>query len=161
MILSYCLCISIQNVQYLFHLEIGHLFSCKMAVYRLRLFSFSHPKMRCLCIHYANTPMQYTAIFHGCKNVHFQMIFFYIFFLFLLKTLIVGVRENHLSEAVLMSTHNLCFRAKIRKKVYPCKPQFYYIQTGCKGVFVTRTCFRDVHVHMYVIIFFTHMSYLM
>ena len=22
--------------------------------------------------HYANTPMQYTAIFHGCKNVHFQ-----------------------------------------------------------------------------------------
>ena len=24
-------------------------------------------------LHYANTPMQYTAIFHGCKNVHFQM----------------------------------------------------------------------------------------
>ena len=23
--------------------------------------------------HYENTPMQYTAIFHGCKNVHFQM----------------------------------------------------------------------------------------
>ena len=31
------------------------------------------------------------------------------------------------------------------KKVYPCKPQFYYIKMGCKGVFVTRTCFRDVH----------------
>ena len=41
--------------------------------------------------HYANTPMQYTAIFHGCKNVHFQMIFL-IFCLFLLKTLIVGTR---------------------------------------------------------------------
>ena len=26
--------------------------------------------------HYENTPMQYTAIFQGCKNVHFQMIFF-------------------------------------------------------------------------------------
>ena len=26
--------------------------------------------------HYANTTMQYTAIFHGCKNVYFQMIFF-------------------------------------------------------------------------------------
>ena len=40
-------------------------------------------------IHYANTPMQYTAIFNGCKNVNFQVkkIFF---FLFLLKTLIVG-----------------------------------------------------------------------
>ena len=23
--------------------------------------------------HYDNTPMQYTAIFHGCKNVNFQM----------------------------------------------------------------------------------------
>ena len=42
-----------------------------------------------------------------------------------------------------MSTHNLCFRAKIRKNVYPCTPQFYYAKVGCKGVFVTRTCFRD------------------
>ena len=41
-----------------------------------------------------------------------------------------------------MSTHNLCFRAKIRKNVYPCTLQFYFT-TGCKGVFVTRTCFRD------------------
>ena len=41
---------------------------------------------------------------------------------------------------------NLCFREKIRKNVYPCKPQFYYIKVGCKGVFVTRTCFRDVLV---------------
>ena len=24
-------------------------------------------------IYYANMPMQYTAIFHGCKNVNFQM----------------------------------------------------------------------------------------
>ena len=43
-------------------------------------------------VHYENTPMQYTAIFHGCKNVHFQTNFFLIFFLFLLKTLIVGTR---------------------------------------------------------------------
>ena len=42
-----------------------------------------------------------------------------------------------------MSTHNLCFGAKIRKNVYPCKPQFYYTKVGCKGVFVRRTCFRD------------------
>ena len=33
-----------------------------------------------------------------------------------------------------MSTHNLCFRAKIRRLCYiPCKPQFYYIKVGCKG----------------------------
>ena len=43
-----------------------------------------------------------------------------------------------------MSIYNLCFRAKIRKNVYPCTPQFYYTKVGCKGVFVTRTCFRDV-----------------
>ena len=39
-----------------------------------------------------------------------------------------------------MSTQNLCFGAKIRKK---CIPQFYYIKVGCKGVFVTQTCFHD------------------
>ena len=61
-----------------------------------------------------------------------------IFFSFLLKTLIVGTSKNRLSEAVLPSTHNLCFRGKM----YTCKPQFYYIKVGCKGVFVTRTCFR-------------------
>ena len=42
-----------------------------------------------------------------------------------------------------MSTHNLCFRAKIRKNEYPCTLQFHYIKVGCKEVFVTRTCFRD------------------
>ena len=41
--------------------------------------------------HYENIPMQYTAIFHGCKNDNFQMKNC-IFFLFLLKTLIVGTR---------------------------------------------------------------------
>ena len=32
--------------------------------------------------------------------------------MFLLKTYIVGTRKNRLGEAVLMSTHNLCFLAK-------------------------------------------------
>ena len=36
-------------------------------------------------LHYDNTPMQYTAIFHGCKNGNFQMNNCDIF-LFLLKT---------------------------------------------------------------------------
>ena len=36
------------------------------------------------------------------------------------------------------------FWGKKKKNLYPCKPQFYYIKVGCKGVFVTRTCFRDV-----------------
>ena len=33
---------------------------------------------------------------------------------------------------------------KIGKNVYPCKPQFYYIKVGCKGVNITRTCYHDV-----------------
>ena len=43
-----------------------------------------------------------------------------------------------------MGTHNLCFRAKIRKNEYPCKPQFYYIKVRCKGVIITQTCLHDV-----------------
>ena len=35
------------------------------------------------------------------------------------------------------------FWSKNKKKVYPCIPQFNYIKVGCKGVFVTRTSFRD------------------
>ena len=35
------------------------------------------------------------------------------------------------------------FWSKNKKKVYPCKPLFYYIKVVCKGLFVTRTCFRD------------------
>ena len=83
--------------------------------------------------------MQYEAISKSgkndifrCKNV--------IFFLTFAQNIDCGYT---LTEAVLTSTHNLCFGAKIRKKVYPCKPQFYYIKVGCKGVFVTRTCFHD------------------
>ena len=40
---------------------------------------------KCICVHYANMSMQYTAIFHGCKNDNFQMKIL-IVFLFLLKT---------------------------------------------------------------------------
>ena len=32
-----------------------------------------------------------------------------------------------LDEAVLTSTHNLCFEQNKQNNVYPCKPQFYYI----------------------------------
>ena len=34
---------------------------------------------------------------------------------------------NCLTEAVLTSIHDLCFRAKIRKNVYPCKYTLYYM----------------------------------
>ena len=51
-----------------------------------------------------------------------------------------------LVEAVLTSTHNLCFGAKIRKIGIPLIPQFCYIKVGFEGVYITRTCFPIVEV---------------
>ena len=72
-------------------------------------------------IHYDNTSMQYTVIFHGCKDVNFQLMF--CLFLFLLQTELVGTSENRLSEGVLTSTDSLCFTAKKKK-------EFFYIKVG-------------------------------
>ena len=76
--------------------------------------------------HYANTPMQYTAIFHGCKNVHFQMKIYLIFAQNI-------DRSNEYQRSMFWSKNK-------KKNVYPCKPQFYYIKVGCKGVYITQTC---------------------
>ena len=48
----------------------------KRKLFRLLLFT-----RFLVSIHYANTA-KYTAIFHCCKNVNFQMIFFYMFLTF-------------------------------------------------------------------------------
>ena len=47
------------------------------------------------------------------------------------------------TEAVLASTHNLCFGTEITKIVYPSMPQFFNIKVGCKGVYSIWTCFPD------------------
>ena len=47
-----------------------------------------------------------------------------------------------------MSTHNLCFGAKIRKiDITLHTPVLLYIKVGFKGVFIAGTCFRDGTVH--------------
>ena len=38
------------------------------------------------------------------------------------------------------------FWSKNKKICIPCIPQFCYIKVGFKGVYITGTCFRDVHV---------------
>ena len=59
--------------------------------------------------------VQYTAIFHGRKNDNFQMKNCDIF-LFFAQNIDCGYTlEPPHNEAVLTCTHNLCFRAKIRK----------------------------------------------
>ena len=84
----------------------------------------------------------YTVIFHGCKNENFPMKKSNIFLLFA-QNINCGytLEPPHLCGS--NEYPNLCFRAKIRKNLYPCKPQFYYIKVGCKGVYNTRTCYHD------------------
>ena len=75
------------------HTPVNHNFTInKRGVQEIRLVShFVHEifivvqNKTFFSIHYAHTSMQYTALFHGCKNDNFQMKFL-IFFLFLLKT---------------------------------------------------------------------------
>ena len=94
-------------------------------------------------MHYENTPMQHTANFHVCKKENFQ--FFVVFFNYF-HIFAQNIDCCYTSEPVLTTTHNLYCRAKIRKNVYPCKLQFYYIKVGCKGVYITRTYFHDGNV---------------
>ena len=61
-------------------------------------------------IAYSNALYKFSMKNENCLMKNFDIL------LFLLKTLIVvGTRSNRLNEAVRTSTHNLCFRAEIRK----------------------------------------------
>ena len=62
-------------------------------------------------------PMHYAMVLKAVKMINFKTKIV-IFFLFLLKTHIVGTRENRINVAVLRSTHNLCFKANIRRIIY-------------------------------------------
>ena len=49
-----------------------------------------------------------------------------------------------LTKAVLTSTHNLCFKRKIKKNnVYPFKPKFNFIKVGFKRVISTRAWYPN------------------
>ena len=89
-----------------------------------------HQKLCCVVpshfFHYENTSIQIYRKFHLQKNENFQIkkknsdIFHTS-----AQNTDCGTRENRLGEAVLTSTHNLCFRAKIRKIMYtPVNPSF-------------------------------------
>ena len=55
------------------------------------------------------------------------------------------------SEALLTSTHNKCFRAKIIENVYPCNPKLYYVQVGFNRLFIARICLHDVLVFLIIV----------
>ena len=96
-----------------------------------------------LIMHYANTPMQYAAIFHGCKNDNFQMKFFDIFHIFA-QNIDCGYTLEPPQRGGSNEYPQSMFWSKNKKKyVYPSKPHIFYIKVGCKGVFITRTCYPD------------------
>ena len=72
-----------------------------------------------------NMPMQYTGIFKGVKNEKFQ---YRLFFFFSFIAIFLSFAKNRLwAEAILTSTHNLCFATKIRKTGIPMQiPVFLY-----------------------------------
>ena len=53
-----------------------------------------------------------------------------IFLIFLLKTLIVGIRYNCLCESILMSTHNLLWIKNENDRYAPVNPHFHYVKVG-------------------------------
>ena len=74
------------------------------------------------CIpHYEKLPMQYTEIFSPVKTENFCGIIFDSFLIFAQNIDCEYTLEppRCLNEAVLMSTHNLCFGAKMRKTGTP------------------------------------------
>ena len=82
----YCLCSDAQESVKIHHPTLKYMkIYTKLGKRKLVLSAIDYSSSNVVSVprHYENTPMQYTAIFHGCKMI---------FFLFLLKTLIVGTR---------------------------------------------------------------------
>ena len=59
--------------------------------------------------------------------------FFFIFFFIFRRG-----GSNEYSQYVFLSKNK-------KNNVYPCKPQFYYIKVGFKGVKIILACFRDAY----------------
>ena len=46
-----------------------------------------------------------------------------------------------------------------KNHAYPCKPQFYYIKGGLRGVKIIQVCFRDVIFPEYLHLYFVYVSH--
>ena len=80
--------------------------------------------------YYENSPMQYRDFFSAVKSENF-IGKSSIFLIFYAQNIDCGYTlEPPLTEAVLSSTHNLCFGSKLRKIGIPL---FYFINVGFKG----------------------------
>ena len=90
-------------------------------------------------------PMQYTEMFKVVKMKIFSSKNFDIFLIFAQNIDCEYTLEPpHLEPPHrLMSTHNLCFGAKIRKIYIPVHTPVLLQKSGVKGVFISQTCFPD------------------
>ena len=79
-----------------------------------------------LCPHYANMSVQYTAIFHGCKNDNFQIKIFDIFLIFA-----QNIDCGYTLEPPQRGGSNEYPQSMFWEKyVYPSKLHFFYIKSG-------------------------------
>ena len=86
--------------------------------------------------------VQYTAIFHGCKNDNFQMNFFYIFLIFA-QNIDCGYTLEPPQRGGSKEYPQTMFWSKNKKNMFTRVNPFFYIKVGCKWVFITRTCYPD------------------
>ena len=87
--------------------------------------------------------VQYTEIFHGCKNDNFQMKIFDIFLIFA-QNRDCGYTLEPPQRGGSNEYPQSMFWSKNKKNMYTrVNPTFFYIKVGCKGVFITRTCYPD------------------
>ena len=82
--------------------------------------------------------MQYSENFFSCKILKILQRKKMIFLIYLHKPYIVG-----LVEAVLTSTHNVCFGSEIRILGIPLQTPFFLYKSGSAGIYISRSCFPD------------------
>ena len=82
------------------------------------------------CLHYENTPIQIYRKFHLQKNENFQ-IKTPIFFQISAQNIDYGYGGSNEYPQSMFSSKNK------ENNVYPCKPQFYFINVRFKGVKIT------------------------
>ena len=80
--------------------------------------------------HYENMSVQYTAIFHGCKNDNFQMKNFDIFLIFAQNIDCGNTLEPPQRGGSNEYPQSMFWSKNKKKYVYPSKPHFFYIKVG-------------------------------
>ena len=101
-----------------------------------------------IAIHYENTPIQiYWKFYH--QNIKKIQIKILIFFHISAQNIDCGYPLEPPRRGGSNGYPQSMFWSRNKKNnLYPCKPQFYFIKVGSKGVNIIKACFRDGHIRM-------------